>query len=92
MRLEGEADLPAHKLAMRLWQGGGSAANPADAAEMLIEGDKASRGAAAGRWQPVEDFCGNFAPDADLMSYLAGIKNVRAAGRGSRGAAERRTR
>jgi hypothetical protein len=39
--LDGEADLPARKLTLRLWTGGGSAANPADAAEMLIEGDKA---------------------------------------------------
>lgn len=37
LRLEGDTDLPAHKLAMQLWQGAGSAANQADAAEILIE-------------------------------------------------------
>ena len=40
VRLEGKADLAARKLTLCLWQGGGSAANAADAAEMLIEENK----------------------------------------------------
>jgi hypothetical protein len=76
LRIEGDADLPSRKLSMRLWQGAGSAANPAAASEIRVEGDKAFARGATGAWQPVDDFSGSFAPDADLMSYLAGIKDV----------------
>jgi len=86
LRLEGDADLPADKLTMQLWQGAGSAANPADASEILIEdGGAYTRRAGSDTWEPVEDFSGNFAPGSDLMSYLAGIKNVKRLGTEARG-------
>jgi len=86
LRLEGDADLPADKLTMQLWQGAGSAANPADAAEIRIEdGSAYTRRAGSETWEPVEDFSGNFAPGSDLMSYLAGIKNVARLGTEARG-------
>ncbi len=73
VRLEGEAELPARELTMRLWTGSDDTAG---AAELLLDGDKAYARRSGGAWQAVEDIGGSFAPDSDLLSYLAGIKNV----------------
>ena len=80
LHLEGNVDLPARSLEMRLWTNGGSVANPASASEMRIEGEQAWTRQPGGSWQQVEDFTGGFAPNGDFLSYLAGIKNVRETG------------
>ncbi len=49
---------------------------PTPQRSLIEDGSAYTRGAGSEKWQPVEDFSGNFAPGSDLMSYLAGIKNV----------------
>jgi hypothetical protein len=76
LHLEGDVDLPARTMQMRMWTGAGSVANPDSAAEMRIEGNRAWARQGGGSWQEVEDFSGGFAPGGDFLSYLVGVKNV----------------
>lgn len=75
--LEGDADLAAQALALHLWQGAGSVSNLQDGLELRLEGDRAYGRAAGGEWQEIDNFAGVFAPNNDLLAYLAGVKNVR---------------
>ncbi len=75
--LDGDADLPAQTLLMRMWQNGGSITNPADAVEIRIEGEQAYGRASGGAWQEMDNFSGGFAPGNDSMAYLVGAKNIR---------------
>jgi len=77
LHLEGDVDLPARALTMRLWTGGGSVANPDSAAEIRMEGERAWARQGGGSWQEAEDFTGGFAPGGDFLAYLVGVKNVR---------------
>ncbi len=81
--LEGEADLPAQTLLMRLWQDGGQVADASDGTEIRIEGDLAYGRAVGGEWQEIDNFSGGFAPGNDLMAYLVGAKNVQEIGTNS---------
>ena len=80
LHLEGDVDLPARTMQMRMWTGAGSVANPDSAAEMRIEGNRAWARQGGGSWQEVEDFSGGFAPGGDFLSYLVGVKNVERGG------------
>lgn len=75
--LDGDADLPAQTLLMRLWQDGGSITNPANAVEIRIEGEQAYGRASGGAWQEMDNFAGGFAPGNDSMAYLVEAKNIR---------------
>lgn len=77
LRIEGEISLPDRTLLMTLWQDGGSALNARDGIEVRVEGDRAYGHAPGEPWQEIPDFSGAFAPDNDLLAYLAGVKNVR---------------
>ena len=74
--LEGETNLPQRTMQMVLWKDGGSTLNSRDGVEVRIEGDQAYGRQMGGAWQQVDDFSGAFAPDSDLLAYLAGAKNV----------------
>ncbi len=74
--LEGDADLPGQALLLRMWQGAASTSNPQDSVELRIEGERAYGRAAGGQWQEMDNFAGSFAPNNDLLAYLAGVKNV----------------
>jgi hypothetical protein len=75
--LEGQADLLQRTLQMSLWQNGGSALDPREGIEVRIEGKRAYGRQIGQPWQEIDDFSGSFAPDNDLMAYLAGATNVR---------------
>lgn len=78
LHIEGQTNLPARTLQMTLWKDGGSLLNPSDGVEMRIVGDQAYGRSVGSEWQEIDDFSGAFAPDNDLLAYLAGAKNVRA--------------
>ncbi|MCX6032062.1 MAG: hypothetical protein NT169_22545, partial [Chloroflexi bacterium] len=75
--LEGDADLPAETLLLHLWQDGGRITDASSGVEVRIEGDRAYGRAASGEWQEMDNVAGSFAPNNDLLAYLAGVKNVR---------------
>ena len=74
--LDGETDLAAQSLLMRVWQGAGNVSNPADAAQVRVEGENAYGRIGNGEWQSIGNFTGSFAPGNDLSSYLVAAKNV----------------
>ena len=81
LHLEGDVDLAAQAMNMKLWQGGGSVAGPGDGAEMRVENGKAymrrlAGGADGDAWQETADFSSSFAPNSDALAFLSGIKNV----------------
>lgn len=78
--LEGETNLPERVMRMTLWQNGGSVLAPRDGVEVRIEGERAYGRQTGGSWQEMDDFSGAFAPDSDLLAYLAGARNVREIG------------
>ncbi len=77
LHIEGQANLADRTLLMTLWQGGGSVLNARDGVEVRVEGDRAYGRPLGGTWEEIPDFSGSFAPDNDLLAYLAGAKNVR---------------
>ncbi|MEA3395909.1 MAG: hypothetical protein U9R05_00410 [Chloroflexota bacterium] len=83
LHIEGQTNLPARTLQMTLWKDGGSLLNPSDGVEMRIVGDQAYGRSVGSEWQEIDDFSGTFAPDNDLLAYLAGAKNVREIGAGN---------
>ncbi len=75
--LEGDLDISASTLNLRLWQGGGSVLSEANSLEARIEGSRAYIRSSGGAWKEQEDFSGSFAPGNDLLAYLVAMKNVR---------------
>ncbi len=53
--LEGDADLPAHTLLLRLWPNSSEAVNADNYVELRIEGDRAYGRAAGGEWQEMDN-------------------------------------
>lgn len=72
LRLEGQVDLPARSLHMTLWQGDVSN----DGMEVRLEGGEGYGRMPGGTWQKIEDFSDAFAPNSDMLAYLAGVKDV----------------
>jgi len=75
--IQGETDLPHHKLSLTLWNSGGSALNPQDGIEIRIDGENAQGRQVGGAWQKIDNFSDSFAPDGDLTAYLAGAKHIK---------------
>ena len=74
--LDGETDRTSQTLLMKMWQGTGNVNNPANAAEIRIEGENAYGRIGYGDWQEIDNFAGSFAPGNDLSSFLVAAKNV----------------
>ncbi|MEZ4664137.1 MAG: hypothetical protein R2911_41940 [Caldilineaceae bacterium] len=76
LHLEGQTDIPAGTLHLRMWSGGGSVQLPNSAAEMQVDGQTAVMRQGNGPWQEVDDFSGLFAPDGDFLGYTRAATNV----------------
>lgn len=86
--IEGRVNRFEHTMRLKLWTGGGTLAQAADAIEIEVVGDQA-RGRRGGEaWQTIENITTSFAPGGDVLGYLAGATEFRALGSGP-GAAER---
>ncbi|MGD2205171.1 MAG: hypothetical protein PVH17_00205, partial [Anaerolineae bacterium] len=88
--IEGETDLPSRSLQMALWQSG-SLLDARDGVEIRVEGDQAyGRTAGSQTWEDLDEasISGTFAPDNDLLAYLAGAKNIRFVGNQGAGIGE----
>ncbi len=77
LHLEGAVDLPARRVQVRMWQGTGNLLAERTANEARFEDGTAYVRSPGGSWQEIEDFSSTFAPNADPLGFLAGIKNVR---------------
>lgn len=79
MHLQGSVDLPAEALALQFWQGGGNVLTESNGSEARIEDGHAFVRQPGGSWQEVDDFSTSFAPGADPLAFLGGMKNARMA-------------
>ena len=77
--LEGGVNLPKQSMTLQLWQGSGSVLIQGNGSEARIEDGKAWVRRPGGSWQESQDFSSSFAPGADPLAFLAGMKNVRSA-------------
>ena len=89
LHLEGETDLPARTMDMRLWSQGGSVLTAAGGTEVRVEGDKAFVRRGTEDWQEIENFTDFFAADGDFMAFLAAARDVTNAGTETRTVAGR---
>lgn len=80
LRLEGEADLQAQTMHLRLWSQGGSPLLPESGAEVQVANGTTYARQGGSAWEEVNDFTGLFAPAGDFLSYLAGVRNIQDAG------------
>ncbi|MCB0086451.1 MAG: hypothetical protein KDE54_00930 [Caldilineaceae bacterium] len=76
LHLEGQTDISAETLHLRLWSGGGSVQLPNSAAEMKVDGQTAMMRQGNGPWEEVDDFSGLFAPGGDFLGYTRAADNV----------------
>ena len=83
--LEGQADLPAQMLQMKLWSDGGNVRTEQDALAIKVEDGQVVGRVGPGDWKGVDDFTGLFAPDRDLLTYLVAARNVTQARQENRG-------
>ncbi len=74
--LEGDTDLNAESLKLRVWSGGGSVLAPETAVEVKVDGQTAQARKGGGAWEEIDDFSGLFAPNGDFMAYTRAAKNV----------------
>ena len=83
LHLEGAVNLPAQSMEVQFWQGAGNVLTQGNGSEARIEDGKAFVRPAGGSWEEVTgaaaDFSSSFAPGADPLAFLAGMKNVRLA-------------
>jgi hypothetical protein len=76
LRLEGDNDLRAQTLNLRLWSQTGNLVEAESGLEVRVADGKTLIRQAGGDWQERSDFTGALAPNGDLMSYLAGLHTV----------------
>lgn len=84
VHLEGQADLPARYLHLTLWSDSGTVLDPTTGTEVRVEGDRAYARRGPQAWQEIDNFAGLFAPQGDLMAFLAAARDVVDHGRESR--------
>ena len=75
--IDGQTDLPNGEMLMTLWGANGSPATGKNGVEIRVKGREAYGRNVGEEWQKINNFSGAFAPDQDLLAYLAGAKNVR---------------
>jgi hypothetical protein len=76
IHLEGQTDLRANTLHMRLWSQGGSVAQAESGVEVRVEDGKTLVRQGGGTWQEVDTFSDAFAPQGDFLAYLAAVRDV----------------
>ena len=72
----GQNDLRQQKLEVTLWNGGGTVLNAESGVSLRTEGGKSFTRRGNEAWQETENAMGAFAPQGDLLGYLAAIRNV----------------
>jgi hypothetical protein len=72
----GQNDLRQQKLEVTLWNGGGTVLNAESGVSLRTEGGKSFTRRGNEAWQETENVMGAFAPQGDLLGYLAAIRNV----------------
>lgn len=78
LRLEGETDLRAKTMQMRLWPSGGSVLTDAGGVAFKVEDGKTYTRRNGGVWQAAESLTDGIAPEGDFLAYLQAIRDVQA--------------
>ena len=75
--IEGDIDLLAETMAMRLWTDGSY--NPDTGIEVRVEDGLASARVGQGEWEPIENITDAFAPGGDPLGFLVAMDNIEVA-------------
>ena len=78
LHLEGQTNLPAQAMEMRLWSEGGSVLLDASGVAVKVEGGKTYMRHGAGSWQLADGLADGIAPQGDFMAYLSAVRGVTA--------------
>ncbi|MCJ7550915.1 MAG: hypothetical protein MUQ30_14680, partial [Anaerolineae bacterium] len=78
--IEGETDMPAETMRMRLWSDDGNVGNPEGSVELKVEDGKQWGRIGTDAWGEVEVGTSLFAPGNDVLGYLAGARHIVEAG------------
>jgi hypothetical protein len=76
LHLEGTLDQPARTFEMTLWSQGGSVLDASSGVSVRVDGERAFARSGNMAWQEINDFTGLFAPEGDLLAFLAAAKNI----------------
>ena len=76
LHLQGETDLHAAALNLRLWSQAGSVTNPDQALEVRVADGKTMARQGDGEWKEVGDLTGPLAPGGDFLAFLAGLRDL----------------
>ncbi|MFN2151366.1 MAG: hypothetical protein ACK2T5_07215, partial [Anaerolineales bacterium] len=74
--LDGQTDLEADLLSMRIWQDGGRISEPGQAAEIRVEDGKTYGRQGGGAWQEIDNFTESLTPGNDASAFLVAARNV----------------
>ena len=80
LHLQGETDLHAAALNLRLWSQAGSVTNPDQALEVRVADGKTMARQGDGEWKEVGDLTGPLAPGGDFLAFLAGLRDLQTLG------------
>jgi len=78
LRLEGQTNLLAQSMTLRMWADGGSVLLDQSGVAVKVEGGKTYTRSGAGAWQQSAGLAEGIAPAADFMAYLSAVRNVQA--------------
>jgi len=80
--VEGQTNLPARTMRLRLWADGGDVQTGQESIEVRVADGKAFGRVGAGEWEEIDDFTDVFAPGNDALGYLAAARHIRPLGGG----------
>ncbi|MBN1887616.1 MAG: Ig-like domain-containing protein [Thermoflexales bacterium] len=83
--IEGDTDVAAHSMNLKLWGDGGNTATNDGAVELRISNGKTEGRVGASSWKELDDVSSLFAPGQDPLAYLAGAKDIVELGTETRG-------
>jgi hypothetical protein len=78
LHLEGQTNLDAHTMEMRLWSEGGSVLLDQSGAAIKVEQGKTYVRHGAGDWQETDGLADSIAPQGDFMAYLGAVRDIQA--------------
>ena len=78
LHLQGQADLRAETMEMRLWSGGGSVLLDQSGTAIKVDHGKTYIRRGAGDWQESGSVADGIAPQGDFMAYLSAVRGIQA--------------
>src|SRR5262245_12812790 len=78
LHLEGQTNLRANTMEMRLWSDGGSVLLDESGAAIKVEQGKTYVRRGTGDWQATDGLADSLAPQGDFMAYLSAVRGIQA--------------